>query len=97
MAKPTATTRVPASPYQPSRRRSRRTPASALGQLSGTLRRPMTTSTTVSGTEMSSIGTGTNDPANSSGSPGSSHAITRMTGSRVSLANPASPTSGRPS
>ncbi len=102
-AKPTATVTVPASPHQADQSRSGRgalasfspTPTSNLGQRAGTLRSPPAVRATASGAAMSSIGNGRNTRASSSGSPGSSQAMTRIAGSTVILAKLVPPISRR--
>src|SRR5258708_34781881 len=99
-AKPAATATVPASPHQADQPRFGRGALAApslatggvLGQLAGTFRRPAAVRATASGAAMSSIGTGRHTPARSSGIPGSSQAMTRITGSAVILAQLVPPT-----
>src|SRR6266487_3668934 len=92
---PAATSTVPVSPHQAAQRLRRPGPGRSSGQRAGTRPSPLTTISTASGAAISSIAAGTNEPPSRSGSPGRNHAITRIAGSTVSLANVTPPADGR--
>ena len=87
-ANPIATATVPAIANQPAQARSRAGAGRPVGQRAGTRCSTFTASPASSGAPISSIGTGANAPAASSGRPGSSQAATARAGSTVSLASP---------